>query len=316
MEKPLWMWSLFIALVLILLALDLGLFSKNSKNDLKHSIKMSIFYIIIALLFSLWIYWQMGIDSTKEYLTGYIIEKTLSLDNIFLISLVFNYFAIPLKYQHRVLFWGIVGVIVLRALMISAGAVLVSKFSWIMYLFSVFLIFTGIKICFTNNKSYDLNKNIVINFIKNNFRVTEDLHGNNFWIKKYCRKTKEYHLWITPLFLSLIIIELIDLIFAIDSVPAIFSITSDPYIIYTSNIFAILGLRALYFALADIIEKFAYLKYSLALVLVFIGSKIFIADYLELEKFPAGISLSITVGLIASGVLYSMYKTSRIKNAD
>ena len=312
MGKPLWMWFTFIAVVILLLAFDLGIMHRTDKEiGVKESLKMSAFYIAVALLFGGWVWHSLGAQSGQEYLTGFIVEKTLAMDNVFIISLVFGYFAIPLKYQHRVLFWGILGVIVLRAIMIGLGATLVSQFGWILYIFAVFLIFTGIKMLVIGEKLPDIEKNPILVFLRKHMRVTNELHGNKFYVSLMDSNTGRKARYMTPLMVALIIIEVVDLIFAVDSVPAIFTITLDPYIVYTSNIFAILGLRALYFALAAMIHRFSYLKQALAVVLIFIGSKTFIADLIGLEKFPASLSLTITLGLIAAGVIYSLYKTSK-----
>ena len=313
MDKPLWMWATFIGIVIVLLVLDLGVLHRKQRAiGVKESLLLSAGYITAGLLFGWWVWLELGAQSGQEYITGFLIEKTLAMDNIFVISLVFTYFAIPRQYQHRVLFWGILGVIILRGIMIGLGATLVSQFSWVLYIFAVFLIITGIKMFFMVDYEPDIANNAVLKFLKKHMRVTPELHGNKFWVKlPHPQKPSKRVRWYTPLFLALIIIEIVDLIFAVDSVPAIFAITTDPYIVYTSNIFAILGLRALYFALDAVIHRFKYLKYSLAVVLVFIGSKIFIADLLNIEKFPATISLSITVVLIAAGIFYSLYKTRK-----
>lgn len=309
-DKPLWMWVAFIILVLVLLVIDLGVLHRKQRIiTVRESLTMSAMYVIISLLFALWIAHILGIPSANDYLTGYLIEKTLSIDNIFIMSLIFTFFKIPLKYQHRVLFWGILGVIVLRGIMIGVGAKLISEFEWVMYIFAVFLIATGIKMVFASDDHLDISENFLFKFLRTHLRVTDELHGERFYISQIDAKTGRSQIWWTPLFITLVLIEFIDLIFAIDSVPAIFAITRDPYIVYTSNIFAILGLRALYFALAAIIHRFAYLKYSLALVLIFIGSKIFITDLMGLEKFPSSLSLGITIFLLGGGILYSLYKT-------
>jgi len=231
------------------------------------------------------------------------------MDNIFVIAMIFSYFSIPRIYQHRVLFWGIIGVIFLRAIMIGIGATLVSQFSWVLYIFAAFLILTGIKMWLSIDKEYEVGNSPILNFIKKRFRVTEKLHAEKFWVKKIDPKTNQLRWYMTPLFLALIMIEFVDLIFAIDSVPAIFAITTDPFIVYTSNIFAILGLRALYFALSAMVERFHYLKYALAVLLVFIGSKIFIADGLGIAKIPPSLSLSITFIILFIGIGYSFWKT-------
>jgi tellurite resistance protein TerC len=312
MGKPIWMWATFLLIVVSLLAFDLGVLHRKSHEiKIGESLWMSAFYITIALLFGVWVWYSLGEQAGKEYLTGFIVEKTLAMDNVFIISLIFTYFAIPPKYQHRVLVWGILGVIVLRALMIGLGATLVSQFSWILYVFAVFLIFTGIKMLVMKDDHGDIAANPILKFLRKHFRFTDELAGERFFVKKPHPKTGKLVTFGTPLMVALVMIEFVDLIFAVDSVPAIFTITLDPYIVYTSNIFAILGLRALYFALAAIIHRFHYLKPALALVLIFIGSKTFIAAALGLEKFPANISLGVTLVLIAGGVLVSLIKTSK-----
>ena len=310
MGKELWLWLVFMGAVLSLLVLDLGvLHKKNTEIGVKESLYMSAFYITMGVLFGGWIWYSLGEIPAKEYLTGFLVEKTLALDNIFLISLIFTFFAIPRQYQHRVLFWGILGVIVLRGLMIALGATLVSQFSWVMYIFAAFLVITGIKMFFMVDSKPDIANNPVLRLMRKYLRITPELHKENFSVLLPDEKTGKTKLWFTPLFAALVLIEIIDLIFAVDSVPAIFTITKDPYIVYTSNIFAILGLRALYFALDAVIHKFKYLKYALAFVLIFIGSKTFIAYFMDIEKFPASISLGVTFGLLVGGVLFSLYKT-------
>ncbi|MDX1974829.1 MAG: TerC family protein [Rickettsiales bacterium] len=310
MGKPVWMWATFMGIVGVLLAFDLGvLHRKTRKISIKESLWLSAFYISIALAFGAWVWHSLGAQSGKEYLTGFIVEKTLAMDNVFIISLIFTYFAIPPLYQHRVLFWGILGVIVLRAIMIGLGATLVSEFSWILYIFALFLIATGIKMLYIGDKLPSIEDNPLLKFLRNNMRVTNELHGQKFTVRLVDQNTGKKATYMTPLLVALILIEFVDLIFAVDSVPAIFTITLDPYIVYTSNIFAILGLRALYFALAAIIHRFKYLKPALAWVLIFIGSKTFIADAMNMEKFPPSISLGVTFAIILAGVLVSLYKT-------
>ena len=312
MDKPAWMWVAFIGIVIVLLAIDLGLFNrKDHVIGVRESLLLSAFYIVIALLFGGWIWHTLGTQSAEEYLTGYLVEKSLSIDNIFVISVIFSFLHIPRIYQHRVLFWGILGVIVFRAIMIGFGAVLIEQYHWVLYIFGAFLVYTGIKMFFINHEEMHLEDNKMIKFLKSHFPITHELHGNHFFIrKKHGKKSKIY---LTPLMLALMIIEIIDVMFAVDSVPAIFALTTDPYIVYTSNIFAILGLRSLYFALSAILHRFVYLRYGLALVLVFIGSKIFIADLFKWEKFPTSVSLIITVGIIAVSVIFSLIKTRNDK---
>ncbi len=308
--KPLWLWFSFIGIVIALLAFDLGILNKTDHEiGVKESLKLSALYISLGVAFGGFVWYQLGAQSAAEYMTAFVVEKTLALDNVFVIALIFSYFAIPRQYQHRVLFWGILGVIVLRGIMIGLGATLVAQYGWVLYIFAAFLIFTGIKMLFTDDKPMDLNANPVLKFMRKRFRVTDELHGNNFFINQPDPKTGKIVRWMTPLFLALVLIEIADLVFAVDSVPAVFAITTDPYIVYTSNIFAILGLRALYFALAAVLHRFHYLKYALAILLVFIGSKIFVADAMGWEKFPASWSLGITFAILAAGVFYSLWKS-------
>jgi len=305
---PVWVWLTFLGIVVALLAFDLGVLHKDDHEiGVRESLLLSAGYISVALIFGAWVWWYLGAQSGMDYYTGFMIEKSLSMDNVFVIALIFSFFAIPRQYQHRVLFWGILGVIVLRAIMIGLGATLVSQFSWVLYLFGAFLIFTGIKMWIIADHMPDIANNPLLKFLKRHMRVTDGLRGNAFWVHEPDPASGKVVRFATPLLLALVLIEFVDLIFAVDSVPAIFAITTDPFIVYTSNIFAILGLRALYFALAAMIHRFKYLKYALALVLVFIGSKIFLVGITG--KIPAVISLSVTFGLIAGGVLVSLWKT-------
>lgn len=307
--KPAWMWLAFMAIVGVLLTLDLGVLHKGQAEiGVRESLMLSAMYIAIGLAFGGWVWWSMGGDRGLEYLTGFAIEKSLAMDNVFVIAMIFGYFAIPRALQHRVLFWGILGVIVLRAVMIGAGAALVSQFGWVLYIFAVFLILTGVKMFFAGPGHSDPGDNPMIQWLKKRLRVTDRLHGQRFFVRQPDDQGR-MALWATPMFLALVMIEVADVIFAVDSVPAIFAITTDPFIVYTSNIFAILGLRALYFALAAVIHRFAYLKQALAVLLVFIGSKIFVADLLGWTKFPAEWSLSITGLILTAGVVWSLWKT-------
>ena len=306
--KPVWVWLLFAGVVVALLSFDLGVLHKDDREiGVRESLLLSAGYISIALMFGAWVWWYLGAQSGTEYYTGFLIEKSLSMDNVFVIALIFSYFAIPRQYHHRVLFWGILGVIVLRAIMIGLGAALVSQFSWILYVFGAFLVLTGIKMWIIADHMPDIANNPLLKFLRKHLRVTKDLHGNAFFVRQTDPASGKMARVATPLFLALCLVEFVDLVFAVDSVPAIFAITSDPFIVYTSNIFAILGLRALYFALAAMIHRFTYLKYALALVLVFIGTKIFLVGIIG--KIPPTISLTVTFGLIAGGVMVSLWKT-------
>lgn len=310
---PLWMWATFITLVIGLLVLDLGILHKDGETEIgvSESLKLSAMYITLGLAFSGFVWWTKDWDSTANYLTAFVVEKTLAMDNIFVIALIFSFFAIPRAYQHRVLFWGILGVIVLRGIMIGLGATLVAQYGWILYIFAAFLIFTGIKMMFVSEQNHSLEDNRLLKFLRRRMNVTEGLRGNAFFVREPDPATGKLTRYATPLFLALMLIEVADLVFAVDSVPAVFTITTDPFVVYTSNIFAILGLRALYFALAAILHRFAYLKYALSLLLVFIGSKVFIADLMGWAKFPPSWSLGITFAILGAGVVFSLWKTAR-----
>ncbi len=316
--KPAWLWVAFVAVVVTLLVIDLGVLHRDDHViEAKESLLLSAAYIGAGLAFGGWVWWYLGPQSGMEYLTGFLIEKTLAMDNVFVIAMIFAFFAVPQQFQHRVLFWGVLGVIVLRAIMIGLGAALVSQFSWVLYLFGAFLLATGVKMLVLAQQDFDIARNPLLRWMRSHLRITDQPHGNRFWVRlpapdvqggpPSTRVGAPLVWWATPLLLALVLIEFADVIFAVDSVPAIFAITRDPFIVYTSNIFAILGLRALYFALAAMIARFRYLKYALALVLVFIGGKILLLDLIG--KMPAWISLGVTVGLLAGGVLYSLYRT-------
>jgi tellurite resistance protein TerC len=314
---PVWFWLSFIGLVAVLTAFDLGVLHKEDREmGIAESLKLSAFYIGIAMLFGVWVWMEKGADLGLKYYTGFFIEKALSIDNVFVISLIFGYFAIPRMYQYRALVWGIIAVIVLRGIMIAVGAAVVQEWYWVLYIFAAFLIATGIKMLFQGEQEMDVANNPVVKWISSHMRVTKELHAEKFFVRVPDGKTGKLVRAATPLFLALVVINLADLVFAVDSVPAIFAITTDTFIVYTSNIMAILGLRALYFALAAMVHRFEYLKYALALVLVFIGAKIFVSDFLlGGDKFPPLASLGVTAALIAGGIVYSLWKTRAEKSA-
>ncbi len=308
--KPFWMWAVFMTSVAVLLAFDLGVLHRGSKEiGVKESLLLSAFYITMGVLFGAWIWWSISPQAGLEYLTGFVIEKSLSMDNIFVIAMIFGYFGIPRAYQYRVLFWGILAVIVLRGIMIGVGAALVQQFDWVLYLFAAFLVITGVKMILVADQEFDVASNPILRFIRKHMRVTDELRGEKFMVKELDTKTGKMVTAVTPLFLVLVLVNVADIIFAVDSVPAIFAITTDTYIVFTSNIFAILGLRALYFALAAMIDRFAYLKYALASVLIFIGSKIVVADMLGITKVPPMVSLGVTFAILGIGVGWSLWKT-------
>jgi tellurite resistance protein TerC len=306
--KPAWLWLIFMTLVGALLVFDLGVLHKEDKElGVTESLILSAFYIAIAVVFGVWIWWSMGPTSGIEYFTGYALEKALSIDNVFVISIIFGYFAIPAKYQYRALLWGILAVLVLRGIMIALGAALVQQYEWVLYIFGAFLIATGIKMLLMGESEQDVSANPVVRFLSKRMRMTPELHGANFFVTKPDPETGKMVRYATPLFLALVVINIADLVFAVDSVPAIFAITTDTYIVFTANIMAILGLRALYFALAAMVHRFEYLKYALAIVLVFIGAKIFWNQIVG--KLDPAISLGVTLSLIAGGVVFSLWKT-------
>jgi len=307
--KPVWMWLAFLAIVAVLLVLDLGvLHRKHREIGVRESLLLSAGYLAMGVGFGVWVWSEFGRQTGMEYLTGFAVEKSLAMDNVFVIAMIFAYFAVPRALQHRVLFWGVLGVIVLRAIMIGVGATLVSQFGWVLYLFAAFLILTGVKMFFFDGGEKDVGDNPVLKFLRRRLPVTERLEGDRFFVRGKDARGR-LRTFATPLFLALVLIEIADVVFAVDSVPAIFAITTDPFIVYTSNVFAILGLRALYFALAAVIHRFAYLKQALAVLLVFIGSKIFVSDLMGWTKFPAEWSLGITAAILTAGVLYSLWRT-------
>ncbi|MBW8639761.1 TerC/Alx family metal homeostasis membrane protein [Hoeflea sp. WL0058] len=312
---PLWMWLSFLVLVLVLLGLDLGVINRGRRDiGFRESLYLSAFYISIGIAFSLWIGYALGRDAAFDYLTGFVVEKSLAMDNIFVIAMIFGYFAIPRPYQHKLLIYGIAGVIVLRGIMIGAGAAAVMRFEWLLDVFAFFLVFTGFRLMISGDKQYDPGSNILLRWVYRHFRVTEALHDGKLVVRLPDAGGKlKYHL--TPLFLALVMVETADVIFAVDSIPAIFAITTDPYVVYTSNIFAILGLRALYFALAPLLQRFRYLSQALALILVFIGAKVLTSSLLGLESIPAWISLCVTLSILAGGVVYSVWRDHRDRTA-
>ncbi len=319
LSKPLWMWGGFIAIVLVLLAFDLGILHRHNRAlGLLESLVLSAFYIAIAMAFGALIWWAYGrglittSDGTHAgmaFFTGYFLEKMLSVDNVFVISLIFGYFAIPRKYQYRALLWGILAVIVLRGLMIGFGAALVQRHDRVLLVFGAFLVFTGLRMLIAEEREPDIAQNPVVRFMKRYMRVSDRLHGEKFFVRERDARSGRMVIVATPLFLALAVINLADLIFAVDSVPAIFAITTDTYIVYTANIMAILGLRALYFALAAMVHRFLYLQYALALVLVFIGAKVFWTHIYG--KVDPAISLGVTLTILAGGVGFSLWKTAR-----
>lgn len=304
-----WMWIGFFATVVFLLVMDLGLLHRKEREiGVRESLWLSAGYIAIAMGFGFVIHIMMNGTASSNYFTAYFIEKSLSMDNIFVMSMVFAHFHIPRLYQHRVLFWGILGVVLLRGVMIGVGSSLIHHFHSILYIFGIFLVVTGLRMLLAGEKSDEktLEENKLLVWLRSHMKVTKELHGNRFFVGVRNTRSGKITRRATPLFLVLIFIELADVVFAVDSVPAVFAVTDNPFIVYTSNIFAILGLRSLYFALSAMLHRFSYLKYALALVLIFIGGKIFLAKMLPISS---GLSLAITLSLLLGGVIVSLYKT-------
>jgi tellurite resistance protein TerC len=297
-------WVGFNVVVLAILALDLGvLHRKSEKVSLREAAVWSAIWVALSLCFALAIYLTMGKQSGLEFLTGYLIEYALSVDNIFVFVLIFTYFNVPEKYQHRVLFWGIIGALVLRGVMIVAGSALVTRFAWTLYLFGAFLVFTGIRMALQkDDAAYNPDRDPVLRAARKIVPVTREYHGKKFFVREQ-RPDGTTHIAATPLFIVLLIVDTTDIVFATDSIPAIFAVTRDPFIVYTSNICAVLGLRALYFLLAGIVDKFVYLKLGLSMVLVFIGAKMLLEGVLHI---PIGISLGVVALVLASSIVASI----------
>src|SRR5215208_2741382 len=310
MEGPIWLWIGFNVFVLAMLAVDLGVFHRKSHTvSGKEALTWSLVWITLSLIFNavIYFYWDRMMpessytnhEAALAFLTGYLIEKSLSVDNIFVFILIFSYFAVPAAYQHHVLFWGILGALIMRGILIAVGAALLHEFYWIIYVFGAFLIFTGIRMALHREEELHPEKNPVLKFFRQLMPVTENFEKDRFFVRRAGK------LMATPLFLILLVVETTDLVFAVDSIPAIFAVTEDPFIVYTSNIFAILGLRALYFLLANVMDKFEYLKYGLSAVLTFVGIKMVIVDF---YKIPVGVSLGVVAGILTLSILASLWK--------
>jgi len=317
-EGTIWLWIGFNLFVLAMLAIDLGVFHRHAhKVSIREAIIWSVVWISLAMVFNLGLYffWDK-LSPTSDYsnseaalafFTGYLIEKSLSVDNIFVFVLIFTFFAVPAIYQHRVLFWGIIGALLMRGTLIAVGAVLLKEFHWIIYIFGAFLIFTGIRMAIHRNEEMHPERNPVVRLLRRVMPVTENYENDHFFIRRAGK------LMATPLFLVLLIVESTDLIFAVDSIPAIFAVTDDPFIVYTSNVFAILGLRSLYFLLAGVVDKFYYLKLGLSAVLTFVGIKMVMVD---LYKIPVGLSLGVIAGILTVAVLASVWRARRLPELE
>lgn len=300
MSHELLLWIGFNIFILLMLALDLGVIQRKTHIiKMKEALIWSAIWIILALLFNLFIYHEFGKQKALEYFTGYVLERSLSIDNIFVFILLFSYFKVPEKYHHKVLFWGVIGALLLRAALIAVGSLMVAKFGWILYIFGAFLVYTGFKMAFQSEMDIEPEKNFVVRTFRKFFPVTSEYHNGNFFIIEKGKRIA------TPLLIVLLSIEFTDLVFAFDSIPAIFAVTKDPFIIYTSNIFAILGLRTTYFALAGLMNRFHYLQIGLSMILIFIGMKMLIVD---IYKIPLGYSLGVIAIVLTASVIFSLKK--------
>jgi tellurite resistance protein TerC len=303
MSSQVWMWVAFNVFVLVMLAVDLGVVHRRAHEvSLKEALVWSGIWIALSLLFALGLYVWYGSQPALEFLTGYLIEKSLSVDNIFVFVLLFSYFRVPARYQHKVLFWGILGALVMRAIFIMAGIALLQRLHWIIYVFGALLILTGIKMVTEKDKEIHPDKNPVLRLFRRLVPVTQDYHADHFFVKQ------AGHYAATPLFVVLLVVETTDVIFAVDSIPAILGITVDPFLVYTSNVFAILGLRALYFALAGVMLLFHYLHYGLSAILVFVGAKMLLAD---VYKLPVGVALGVIAGILLISIVASVLRPRR-----
>ncbi len=300
-----WLWVGFVVFILVMLGLDLGLFHRKSHTiSVRKSLAWSLFWIILALIFNLGIYIWMGHDQGHQFLAGYLIEKSLSVDNIFVFLLIFTYFRVPPAYQHKALFWGIIGALIMRVVFIFAGITLIEKFHWVTYILGVFLVVSGVKLFFQKDREVNPERNPVLRFFRRFMPVTPNYEGDRFFVKKAGT------VMATPLFIALLAIETTDVFFAVDSIPAILAITLDPFIVYTSNVFAILGLRMLYFALAGFMQIFHLLNYGLALILAFVGAKMLLVD---IYKMPTSVALGVVGAILAVSVVGSFLIKKPVK---
>ncbi len=304
MFEGMWPWIGFTLFVLVMLAIDLGIFHRKAHTvSLKEAATWSVVWITLALIFNVGLYFLRGPDPALQFFTGWLIEKSLSVDNIFVFVLLFSYFSVPAAYQHRVLFWGILGALVMRGILIGLGAVLLEEFHWIIYGFGAFLIFTGIRLGVQKETEVHPEKNPLLKLARRILPVTENYERDRFVVRRAGK------LAVTPLLLVLIIVESTDLVFAVDSIPAVFAVTTDPFIVYTSNVFAILGLRSLYFVFANVIDKFHYLKHALAVILTYVGVKMVLAD---IYPIPTFLSLAFIAAVLAVAVIASVIRARRL----
>jgi len=304
-DQQIILWIGFILFVFLMLALDLGVFHRKAHViEIKEALLLSIFWISLAIMFNIGIYLWSGEQKALEFLTGYVMEKALSVDNLFVFLMIFSYFHVPSIYQHKILFWGILGALIMRAIFIATGIALIERFHVVIYIFGVFLIITGIKMAFQEDKNIEPEKNPLLRYFRKVMPVTESYEEDKFFVKR----TGKY--FATPLFIVLLVVESTDVLFAMDSIPAVLAVTTDPFIVYTSNVFAILGLRALYFALAGVMPMFYYLNYGLSVILTFVGTKMLISDYYKVSTM---VSLGTVAGILVIAVILSVIRSRMLE---
>jgi len=303
MVVPLWVWAAVLGVILVMLAIDLFAHRRAHVVGVGEAVAWSGVWVALGLGFGAVVWWAWGAEFAAQYFAGYVIEKSLAVDNVFVFAIIFGYFAVPREYQHRVLFYGVLGALVFRAVFIAAGSVLIASFAWILYLFGAFLVATGIRMAMHRNETIDPDRSVVLKLFRRLIPTTEQYHGQKFLTRQAGR-------WVaTPLLAVLVLVEVTDIVFAVDSIPAIFAVTQQPFLVFTSNAFAILGLRAMYFLLADLMHRFIYLKLGLALVLVWVGVKMLLLD---LYKISTGLSLAVVALLLAVAVTASWIRTRTI----
>lgn len=304
-DQQIILWIGFILFVFLMLALDLGIFNRKAHViKIKEALLLSIFWISLAIMFNILTYFWFGQQKAIEFMTGYVMEKALSVDNLFVFLMILSYFHVPSIYQHKVLFWGILGALIMRAIFIATGIALIEKFHVVIYIFGAFLIITGIKMAFQDDKKIEPEKNPLLRYFRKVIPVTESYDEDKFFVKR----AGKY--FATPLFIVLLVVESTDILFAVDSIPAVLAVTTDPFIVYTSNVFAIFGLRALYFALAGVMPMFYYLNYGLSAILTFVGTKMLISDY---YKVPTMVSLGVVAGILVTAVIFSVIRSRMLE---
>lgn len=300
MNVPLWAWAAVLGAILLMLAIDLFAHREAHVVSMREAAGWSVVWVTLGLAFGAVVWWVWGGELAAQYYAGYVIEKSLAVDNVFVFAIIFSYFAVPREYQHRVLFYGVLGALIFRAAFIAAGSVLIASFAWILYVFGAFLVVTGIRLAIHRNETIDPERSVVLRLFRRFIPVTDDFHGQKFVIRRASR-------WVaTPLLTVLVLVEVTDIVFAVDSIPAIFAVTQEPFLVFTSNAFAILGLRAMYFLLADLMHRFVYLKLGLALVLVWVGVKMLLLD---VYKIPTAVSLAVVIALLTVAVTASWIRT-------